>query len=401
MTHVQAKKVETETALPNESETKTREPTWFTNDQKTLTADEMAEHYRTNRFIETPGPEAYEDYRRSMNDRFEVGKRIYDTGLNAELRPTLPLSDLHGRRKLHQQAQRPTPSHSKQTTPWFKIIGLSSLAIIIGGAGGYGFANRDILTTKLFENVKPVQLANIMPHETIVEKKNISMASLEVNDVRGTLNSMIPLMLSTQGSEEIGLKISGLPDAAYLTAGKANEKGDWLLQPADIAGVKIVVPRLETNQFAMEVAAIETTTGNLAAPIKEMKVRVDQPQISDKSQLNIAATIAPVSAAPDNAAQLIPQAIGQAPSASANLISKADALLNTGDVASARQYYLQAHELGDINGAYGVGRSYDPQIFSLLHVDGLKPDKAKAAEWYGIAAKAGNMAAKTALSSLQ
>jgi hypothetical protein len=308
---------------------------------------------------------------------------------------------LHGRRKLHQQAQRPTPSHPKQTTPWFKIIGLSSLAIIIGGAGGYGFANRDILTTKLFENVKPVQLANIMPHETIVEKKNISMASLEVNDVRGTLNSMIPLMLSTQGSEEIGLKISGLPDAAYLTAGKANEKGDWLLQPADIAGVKIVVPRLETNQFAMEVAAIETTTGNLAAPIKEMKVRVDQPQISDKSQLNIAATIAPVSAAPDNAAQLIPQAIGQAPSASANLISKADALLNTGDVASARQYYLQAHELGDINGAYGVGRSYDPQIFSLLHVDGLKPDKAKAAEWYGIAAKAGNMAAKTALSSLQ
>jgi hypothetical protein len=397
MTYIKAKQ-----ELPIEDDVEMREPTWFTQDKKALTAEEMAEHYRTSRqsFIETPGPEAYEKYRRDLDERFMAGKHIYDSGAKGGPRPTLPLSDLHGRRQLYQQEQRAHVPMPKASVPWFKIIGFSSLAIFIGGAAGYGFANRDVLSAKIFENLKPVQLANIMPHETVIQKKNIPIASLEVTDVRGTLNSMIPLMLTAQaaeGTNAIGLKISGLPHAAYLTAGKSNEKGEWLLQPSDIQGVKLVVPRLDANQFDMEIAAIETSTGNLAAPIKEMTVQVDQPQLADKTELNIAATIAPVSASPNNIAQPIPEAMP----ASSALISKADALLNTGDIASARQYYLQAHEMGDPNGAYGVGRSYDPQIFSLLHVDGLKPDAAKAAEWYKLAAKDGNLAAKTALDSLQ
>jgi hypothetical protein len=394
MTHVQAKQ-----ELPMDDEVEMREPTWFTQDQKAQTAEEMADHYRKQRPIETPGPEAYEEYRRSLDERFMAGKRIYDAGLQVDPRPTLPLSDLHGRRRLYQEEQRVQAPTVKQAVPWSKIIGYASLSILIGGAAGYGFANRDQLTAQFMTIPEPIKLATVVPHETVIVK-NISIASLQVNDVRGTLNSMIPLMLkanAAEGADAIGLKISGLPDAAYLTAGKLNEKGEWLLQPSDIQGVNLVVQKLDTNNFAMEVAAIETSTGNLAAPIKEVNVQVDQPAIADKTALELGATIMPVSSSPNSGSQPIPEAMP----ASATLISKADALMNSGDIASARQYYLQAHSMGDANGAYGVGRSYDPQIFSMLKIDGLKPDTAKAAEWYRLAAKSGNVAAKTALSGLQ
>jgi TPR repeat protein len=37
----------------------------------------------------------------------------------------------------------------------------------------------------------------------------------------------------------------------------------------------------------------------------------------------------------------------------------------------------------------------------MLKVDGLKPDATKAALWYKLAVKGGNLAAKTALAGLQ
>jgi hypothetical protein len=386
----------------NPMESEAREPTWFTSDAKSYSPDNMAEHYRAHRerIVDTPGPEAYEEYRKNLDERFLAGQRMFDVDLKTDPRPTLPLSDLHGRRQLYLQEQREYAPKIRASVPWFKIVGYASFAVFIGGASGYGFVNREQLAAKYFPVVKALEVARVNANVTTMSQKDIAIASLEVNDVRGTLNSMIPLLLNTrvaEGVDPVGLKISGLPETAYLTAGKSNKKGEWFLQPSDIGGVKLVVPGLDANQFAMEIAAIETSTGNLAAPIKAITVQVDQPKLSDKSELNIAATIVPVNSSPNNAELPMPEIMP----ASAALISKADALLNGGDIASARQYYLQAHEMGDPNGAYGVGRSYDPQIFLMLKVDGLKPDATKAALWYKLAVKGGNLAAKTALAGLQ
>jgi hypothetical protein len=118
---------------------------------------------------------------------------------------------------------------------------------------------------------------------------------------------------------------------------------------------------------------------------------------------NVAATIEPASAPPDTAviksaeASAIPEALPEA----GDMITKADGLLNSGDIASARQFYLKANELGDPNGAFGVGRTYDPLVFTALNVQGLKPDPVKAAEWYQKALDGGVGAAKNALASLK
>jgi hypothetical protein len=430
---------------PTPEHAETRTPSWFSRDIPTSAGGSLADRYRTarpesNLIMETPGPEAYEAYRRRLDEKFTQAQRIYDVPQEpavAQRRPTLPLGDIHGRRRLYEQEQRvhigQNASLQKSGVPWSRLAGLGTIAIVIGSVSGFGFANVDRISGFFHKSVNSAQLAlasvtsvgNSEPaatkNETMIQKKTVSIAALDVNDVRGALNSMIPLMLSAQaadGADPVALKIMGVPQDAYLTAGVETTKGNWLLKPADIAGVKLVVPQSGAQQFNMEVAAVEEKTGALAAPIKAINVQLDGvtadavPAVpltltgDGKSELavaNVAATIAPANAPPETAVIKLDEAsaIPAASLEASDLISKGDGLLNSGDIASARQFYLRASAMGDAKGAYGVGRTYDPQVFAALNVQGLKPDPAKAADWYQKAVDGGVAAAKNALSGLQ
>jgi TPR repeat protein len=146
---------------------------------------------------------------------------------------------------------------------------------------------------------------------------------------------------------------------------------------------------------------VQLDTAKPAVPATLTQTGDGKSELADAG--NVAATIAPANAPPETAlikvdeASAIPTAIPQA----AELITKADGLLNSGDIASARQFYLRANEMGDAKGAFGVGRTYDPVVFTALNVQGLKPDPTKAAEWYKKAVAGGVTAAKTALEGLQ
>jgi hypothetical protein len=423
----------------------TKTPSWFSRDMSTNTGEALADRYRAARpesslIVETPGPEAYEAYRRRLDEKFTQAQRIYDVPQEpavTQRRPTLPLGDIHGRRRLYEQEQRvhieQNASRQKSGVPWSRLAGLGAVAVVIGSVSGFGFANADRISGLFHNSVNSAQLAlasvnsvgssdpATIKNETVIKRKTVSIAALDVNDVRGTLNSMIPLMLSAQaadGAEPVALKIMGVPQDAYLTAGVETTKGNWLIKPADIASVKLVVPQSGAQQFNMEVAAVEEKTGALAAPIKAINVQLDGvtaaavpalplTQTGDgKSELavaNVAATIAPANSPPETAIVKLDEAsaIPAASPEASELISKGDGLLNSGDIASARQFYLRASAMGDAKGSYGVGRTYDPQVFAALNVQGLKPDPAKAADWYQKAADGGVAAAKNALSGLQ
>jgi hypothetical protein len=447
MSHIQArqeKPKETEEEVkstevePSPEKVDVKTPSWFTFDLSAQAGEALAERYNASRsesqlVIETPGPEAYEVYRRQLDEKFTQSQRLFEAPQQSVRRPTLPLSDIHGRRRLYEQEQRAyivQTRSQKSHLPWGRILGFGLLSIIIGGTAGFGFANRDSLPG-LFNNTTNAQVAmagltpgteTAAPHinQTTIQKKTVAIASLDVNDVRGTLNSMIPLMLTAQSADindPVAVKIMGLPKDAYLTAGVETTEGNWLVKTPDLASLKMVVPQSTISQFDIEVAAVEERTGVLAAPIKAMSVQLDDvaaasepaaplTQIGEgKTEIalpDVASTIAPANAMPDgvsiktNEASIIPEASPEA----RQLISKADGLLNSGDIASARQFYLKASELGDANGAYGVGRTYDPQVFAALNVQGLKPDPTKAADWYQKALDGGVRAAQNALSGL-
>ncbi len=420
-----------------------RTPSWFLHKEQSGIGDALAERYQQRRaeehkIVETPGPELYGDFKRKMEERFSQAQQLYDNPDRQPTRPTLPLSDIHGRRRLYQQEQRAHVEHLQSQNgsghaSFRKMLGLSVIAVLMGGGAGFGVLNHDIISatfTKSLSSVQATLNGFVLPPvvnakkltETVIAKKSITTAFLQVNDVSGTLNSMIPLMLAAQatdGSEAIALKVMGLPPEAYLTKGIEVTKGNWLLKPEDIAGVNLVVPQIATPQFDMEVAAVEEKSGALAAPVKALTVAIadaKQPEAQSPQgdlslapsetqvavQSDLSATIAPAAAPAEISTQAaVTPANVSGTSESAALITKGDRLLNTGDLASARQFYARADELGDPNGAYGVGRTYDPKIYAALNVQGLSPDPGKAALWYKKAKDSGVAAAKTALETLQ
>ena len=424
-------KSETETPKPEDVNAKPVTPGWFSDAYPAETPDQLAERYRVRNTkeedLQNKESAALEDYRRKLDERIKHAIRIYDRPQNDNAydtahgtpylsardnppepplratRPTLPLTEINGRTKRYRLEQsfeksKVQQKRSHKTNGIGTYVAYSAVALLLGSAAGFGVANRDQVMgiahtgfAKVTDYVAwtrasatpPAILAETTGQSTIT-KKPVTMASLAVNDVRGTLNSMIPLTLQATpaaADQTLDLKITGLPKTAYLTKGQQTVSGDWIVKAAEVENIKLFVPQSETPKLNLEVAAIESGTNTIATPAQSMSV-----ELSDVK-------IMPTAAAPDGVdikSNAIPEPITSATTEpGADLLVKAQELMNQGDVASARQFYLQASGLGNAKGTFGVARTYDPKTFAELKIEGLQPDPAKADEWYKKAAAAG------------
>ncbi|MGQ0485552.1 MAG: hypothetical protein ACT4SY_09405 [Hyphomicrobiales bacterium] len=248
-------------------------------------------------------------------------------------------------------------------------------------------------------------------NKTVISKKPVATATLEVADASGALNSMIPLILRAEPAAEgqtLALRISGLPEDAYLTAGTRVSGNSWLLNPGQERNVKLVVPKASTPKFDVAVAAIETGSGELAAPMKELTVAIDDLKLQ----------VVPANAPPETAAIQVAKGerhdlpveavtaegetrIAAVTPEASDLLRKGDLLLKSGDLGAARQFYERAYAQGAAAGAMGVAKTYDPVVFAELNVQGIAPDPAKAMEWYRRAEDRGLRDAAPAIEALQ
>ncbi len=398
------------------------EPSWFPEAFRTRTPEEIAESYRAFRMeIEERGKPSALD--RQLNRNFELVDTANEARQRAQqMPPRRPLPQHHideGERHYPEVTRPPrrraTPTNSGRRASTYAALGIA--AILAGGALGYGATQLQEIGAKAQEimamvlpQMEPVKIAAETPvvTETIIAKKPIATATLTVGDVSGELNSMIPLMLHAEpalGGEDIILKISGLPQSAYLTAGSKAQDNAWHLAAKEADGVKLVVPQTTEPRFDVSIAAVEARSGELAAPVREMSVAIKDAAIR----------IAPVSAVPEGVivkssketaalkASAMPKPKEQQTvSASAqNLVAKGDILLKSGDIAMARQFYEQAFAQGSTEAAMGAGKTFDPVVYEELKVQGLKPDPLLAMEWYMRASAAGNIDAEAAIAALR
>ncbi len=233
------------------------------------------------------------------------------------------------------------------------------------------------------------------------QRKQILTASIEVSDVSGQTGQAIafPLVVEPErAGQKLGIRLTGLPDGAYLTAGKRVAK-NWILQPGQETGVQLVVPEAQAPQYQIEVAAIEPTSGQLAAPAKIMTLSLEIPPDASEPPAAQPSDMAAVKA-PAEIVEALPEPVSgggatkataatDVKPAAAELIRKGDLLLKVGDLAAARQFYVEAFEQGAVEGAVGAAKSYDPAVYAELNVQGIEPDPGKALEWYEKAGAAG------------
>jgi hypothetical protein len=442
-------------ALPESNpETATPIPSWFADgfghEDNSAAAERYRERLARHAERQRSENEQMEEYRRKLDEKFVLAKQLYDRPGNdnprdasraeprlsepaaeplatfpqssqtrlpmgsssAEpmlraRRPTVPLAEIEKRRKRYvkegKDAKQRRPQKRSSSNLGFYAAS-AAIAIMVGGATGYGFANRNHLlafTQDGFDRAR--QMVSAMTAKPATTQpvvvassgsstltKPITSARLAVNDVRGQLNSMIPLMLTAtpaSADQPVDLEITGLPQSAYLTAGHQKEDGSWVVKAPEIADLKLVIPESLNPKIDLQVAAVEQNSGSLAAPAQLMSVALSDVKITpasappegqpDPVKLKPAATAQDATAP---SAIPVPTMPGQG--AGADLLARADGLMNQGDILSARQYYMQAAAAGNPRGTLGVARSYDPKVFAEMKVEGLQPDAAKAAEWY-------------------
>jgi hypothetical protein len=405
-------------------------PRWFTQTYGETSAREMADRYVSNRPAPAPlmgqpiiaeNASAYEAYRKRLEDRFSSAQRMADPSYipqdNEQSQSTSAFPNrpnyAHG---LHMQQQ---VTARRKTAPGFSPITLGLLALAacgIGGGAGYIGANPDkasALFTQGYSLASLLWAAPIGPAtETVVVKKSVQTAKLEVKDATGAINTPIPLDISAFPADvetPVALRISGLPPSAYLTKGVEVAQGEWMLKASDVAQAELVVPHSDGPEIALQISALDEKTGALAAPSQDLLVALDlnavpvpgvpQPKIE-------VALIEPAAAVPDqgfNKQELplaVPVPLESADPEAQSLIRKGERLLKTGDILAARQFFLRAFEMKATLAAYGVGQTYDPAVYARHNIRGLTPSPQQAAEWYGKAAAIGHSEASAALAEL-
>jgi hypothetical protein len=97
---------------------------------------------------------------------------------------------------------------------------------------------------------------------------------------------------------------------------------------------------------------------------------------------------------------LAPPVSGLSSAEMTELLEHGDALLRTGDVASARLFYERAASSGDGWAALRLGATFDPSFLGRLGLGKLQSNAAEARSWYSRALQLGVKEAARPLSGL-
>lgn len=272
--------------------------------------------------------------------------------------------------------------------------------------------------------------------------KPMETARLKVADAQGESHNEINLSLEVVPADParpVDVRLTGLPVDAVLTRGERQTDGSWLLKPGDERDLFLSLPSVRIGEVLVGVEAVEQESGELAAPPQEIRVKIRPARVvvepaaeaitpnaerqDDSATVALAApeedadTALPVppslpavskSGPAQQIASLDPTPEKAAPESSNTqaarteaMIARGNALLEAGDIVSARSFFERAYRLGNERAARPLARTYDPLVLNSLGVKGLKADPAKALAWYAKARTAGHEEVAADIEALQ
>jgi hypothetical protein len=226
-------------------------------------------------------------------------------------------------------------------------------------------------------------------------------AVVAVENVAGPPGTRLPvhvvvnsaLLSPNDGTDIPYVNFAGLPDSCRLSAGIKRTRS-WSV-PIDKLGGLMLVPDAGCEGDFQVLVMIYDGGDIRTDSMRTISFSIDRaPSAPTPSvrlpAIEVAPPVAPVSSA------LAPVS----PALEEALLKKGDSCLKNGDISAARLNFETLALRGSARGAMALAKSFDPGILNSMAIAGLKPDLAKAKEWYAKAAGLGDKDASQRLSDL-
>ncbi|MGF1621131.1 MAG: hypothetical protein ACFCUR_11005 [Rhodomicrobiaceae bacterium] len=229
-------------------------------------------------------------------------------------------------------------------------------------------------------------------------------AEFSAEDISGPPGEPLPLQIQTPSgvTDQSGLvMIRGVPQPLTLSAGFLT--GDtWMVSLKELENLTIDVPDGFQGAFDYEVILVLGTSSNRESRKASVTIAEETAALPDsepRSDRRLTSARAQDPVPPAETTQSAP-APRLSPSVEKPMLDQATALLQNGDVASARLLYEHLAKQGSALGALSLAKTYDAEVLLGLGVVGMRPDRAEARRWYEVAAQLGSEPAQQRLETL-
>jgi hypothetical protein len=229
-----------------------------------------------------------------------------------------------------------------------------------------------------------------------IESAQNSTPNFSVEDATGQPGVPLPLhirvsssLFSPDADRDVSIILSGIPDACRLSAG-TKRKRSWSVPVEKLDGLILIPASGCQGDFKILVMIYDGT--DVRSEMRTIFVSIygeprESPALDRSSQVEARTTATPSGPPVSPAEEEI-------------LLKKGSILLNNGDVSAARLNFEALALRGSAKGAFAMAQSFDPAVLGSMTIAGLRPDLAKAKEWYSKAAQLGSQDAARRLSAL-
>ena len=192
--------------------------------------------------------------------------------------------------------------------------------------------------------------------------------SFRIDDIAapaGSADVAFPVSLDGGGGSTGNLRIvvTEMPSGVGFNRGAKARDGSWIIRPQDLDGLRLTIsPETNTSRVTVTLVSDGVQVAQLSPtiaiePATDFRVSLGKNDNEDKAR---------------------------------GLFEKGEVRLGNGDVIGARMFFKKAADAGDAQAANAMGATYDPDLFSSLRVQGMRPDVEMARQWYRRAMELGS-----------
>jgi hypothetical protein len=252
------------------------------------------------------------------------------------------------------------------------------------------------------------------PSSSITRVAQQDSPVLEVGSIFGPAGKPIRIPVSLSGGkvEEYSfLMFRGLPPKLTLSAG-FRLKESWAVSLRDLDNLTMEAPADFQGVFSVEVLLIKGRDAPAESRVISVEIVPQDIQVPVTAALGEAAPGPRVLTAAPHTPEAEQPSTAKRPQEAARarpavpvaeedaMMKRAETLLRNNDIASARLVYEHLAGNGSARAALAMAKTFDPAFFRSSGATGLKPDVAKARDWYRQAADLGDQEAPSRLNAL-